>query len=555
MHNPTYILKSRNGVFYLRWPLPREIHPQKLPSDIKVSLQTRDPRKALRLSRIMIHIGEQYNNVGIAYRMDYQDLRTALQNHFRALRDETKKEIDAAGGLSAFDRDLYRTDLRIAEQANQKGTPLSLTKPDDELLARFIAKYDLDIAKGTDQYDQLERDMKRGYRRFLQDVLAYDAQAADFDLDAPEENAALPPQTTGRAIAHKGMSLADTIKGYTDEKRDGKNWAAKTESEKLGHLELLKEILGADTDIKTLGALDAKKVKDTLRVYPVNREKNEATRGNRPLYEILNLPGVPTLHTTSVNKYLQSYGDLLNWAKQNGHIDQNVFAGLTIKQNKARNQESRAAFTPDQIELIITAVLANKSGLANKDYQKWGPLVGIYTGARLNEIAQLHLKDIQQVDGIWCFDFNDEGDRKSLKTEASRRLVPMHQRLIQLGLPNYVSDKQRLGQEKLFPTFTYDPKNGWGRRLGHHFNTRLLPELGIKSRELVFHSLRHTVITQLMRTGVDLAVVQALVGHTRQGVTHQNYFKQGYMLQQLDEAMQKLEYSLPSRKLEPAIQD
>lgn len=554
MHNPTYILKSRNGIFYLRWPLPREIHPQKLPSDIKVSLQTRDPRKALRLSRVMIHIGEHYNNVGIAYRMDYQDLRTALQDHFRALRDETKKEIDAAGGLSPFDRDLYRTDLQIAEQANQRGTPLSFTKPDDELLARFIDKYGLDIAKGTDQYGQLERDMKRGYRRFLQDVLAYDAQAADFDLDPPKEHIASPAQITSGAAKQKGMSLADTIKGYVDEKRDGKNWAYKTESEKLSHLELLKEMLGADTDVKTLGALDAKKVKDTLRAYPKNREKMKETSG-RPLSEILGLPGVPTLHTTSVNKYLQSYGDLFNWAKQNGHVDQNVFAGLTIKQNKARNQDSRVAFTPDQIQLIVTAVLTNKSGLANKDYQKWGPLIGIYTGARLNEIAQLHLKDIQQIEGIWCFDFNDEGDRKSLKTEASRRLVPMHSRLVQLGLPNYVGDKRRLGQEKLFPTFTYDPKNGWGRRLGHHFNTRLLPELGIQSKGLVFHSLRHTVVTRLMRTGVDLAVVQALVGHTRQGVTHQNYFKQGYTLQQLNEAIQKLDYNLTAQKPEPAIQD
>ncbi|WP_394689192.1 tyrosine-type recombinase/integrase [Hoeflea sp.] len=553
MHNPSYILKSRNGIFYLRWPLPRELHPQKLPSDIKLSLQTRDQRKALRLSRLMIHIGEQFNNAGIAYHMDYQELRTALQNHFRALRDDTKKEIDAAGGLSPFDRDLYRTNLQIAEQANQRGTPLSLTKPDDELLARFIDKYGLDIAKGTDQYDQLERDMKRGYRRFIQDVLAYDAQFADFDLDPPEENIASPAQTSG-AAKKNGMSLADAIKSYVDEKRDGKNWAYKTESEKLSHLELLKEMLGADTDVKTLGALDAKKVKDTLRVYPKNREKMKETSG-RPLSEILDLPGVPRLHTTSVNKYLQSYGDLFNWAKQNGHVDQNVFAGLAIKQNKARNQDSRAAFTPDQIQLIITAVLTNKNGLAKKDHQRWGPLIGIYTGARLNEIAQLHLKDIQQVDGIWCFNFNDEGDRKSLKTEASRRIVPMHPRLVQLGLPDYVADKQRLGQQKLFPTFTYDPKNGWGRRLGHHFNTRLLPELGIKSKELVFHSLRHTVVTQLMRSGVDIAVVQALVGHTRQGVTHQNYFKQGYTVQQLNEAIQKLDYCLQGPTPELTIHD
>ena len=548
---PAYLLRSRNGIFYLRWPLPRQLHPQKLASDIKVSLQTRDPRKALRLSRPLIHIGEQYNNVGIACRMDYQHLRTTLQNHFRELRDQTRKEIDAAGGLSASDRDLYQTSLKIAEQAIETGRPLSFVKSDDELLARFIDRFGLDIAKGADLYDKLERDVKRGYRRFLEDVLAYDAEVADFDLNSPAQHIAPPTQI---APTEKGMPLADTIKAYVDEKRDGKNWAYKTESEKLSHLELLKEILGADTDVKILGAMDAKKVKDTLRSYPKNREKMKETSG-RPLSEILGLPDVAKLHTTSVNKYLQSYGDLFNWAKQNGHVDQNIFVGLAIRQNKARNQDSREAFSPDQIQLILAAVLSNKNGLANKEYQKWGPLIGIYTGARLSEIAQLHLKDIREVDGICCFDINDEGDRKSVKTEASRRLIPMHPRLIQLGLLDYVAVKRRLGEQKLFPTFTYDPKNGWGRRLGHYFNTRLLPELGLKNSGLVFHSLRHTVVTQLMQIGVDLAIVQALVGHTRQGVTHQNYFKQGYTLQQLNEAIKKLDYSLPALKPDIAIQD
>ena len=107
MQNPTFLVKSRNGVFYLRWPLPRQLHPQKKASDLKVSLQTREPRKALRLSRLMIHIGEQYNNVGIACRMDYQELRTILQRHFQELRDQTKKDIDATGGLPPADIDLY----------------------------------------------------------------------------------------------------------------------------------------------------------------------------------------------------------------------------------------------------------------------------------------------------------------------------------------------------------------------------------------------------------------------------------------------------------------
>ncbi|UGY08319.1 site-specific integrase [Phyllobacterium pellucidum] len=539
MLNPVYLVMSRNGIFYLRWPLPRQLHPQNKPSQIKVSLQTRDPRKALRLSRPLIHIGEHYNSVGIAYNMDYQDLRTTLQNHFRQLREQTKAEIDATGGLNAADRELYRTSLAVAEQANNTDTPLSLVKPDNELLARFIDKYGLAISKGTDEYDRLERDMKRGYRRFLHDVLNYDALTADFDLDPPAQSM---PSMEQPAPVQKGISLNDTIKDYLSDKDDGKKWASKTESEKVAHLALLIEILDADADVRTFGPMDAKRVKDILRVYPTNREKLKATRGNRPLSEILDLPNVPKLHTTSVNKYLQSYGDLFNWAKQSGHVNQNIFTGLSIRQNKSRSQDNRAAFKPYHMRLIIAAILSNKDELAKKDYQKWGPLIGIYSGARLNEIAQLHLKDIRKEEDVWCFDFNDEGDRKSLKTEAARRVVPIHQRLIELGLISHVEDMRRSGQLKLFPSFTYDPKNGWGRHLSRHFNNTLLPKLGIKSKELVFHSLRHTFVTQLMRADVDVAVVQALVGHTRQGVTHQNYFRLGYAIRQLNDALQQLSF-------------
>jgi len=277
--NPTYLLRSRAGIIYLRWPLPRQLHPQNRASEIKVSLQTRNPRKALRLSRLMIHIGELYNNLGIACRMDYQALRTTLQDHFRKLREQAKVKIDATGGLNALDKSVYLSSLAIAEHANETDTPLSFTRSDDDLVARFIDHYSLDVAKETDLYEQLERDIKRGYRRYVKDVLAYEASVTEYDLD-PIPN--VLPHSQAVSVPAR-MSLVEVINGYIDEKRDGKNWANKTESEKLGHFELLKEILGAERDVRLLSPMDAKKVKDTLRVYPVNREKNEATRGSRAL--------------------------------------------------------------------------------------------------------------------------------------------------------------------------------------------------------------------------------------------------------------------------------
>lgn len=59
MAAPAYLVRSRHGVFYLRWPLPPALHPRGKPSDVKLSLRTRDRREALRLSRLLRYIADK----------------------------------------------------------------------------------------------------------------------------------------------------------------------------------------------------------------------------------------------------------------------------------------------------------------------------------------------------------------------------------------------------------------------------------------------------------------------------------------------------------------
>ncbi|WP_417832464.1 DUF6538 domain-containing protein [Terasakiella sp.] len=46
MHNPTYLTQSRHGVFYFRWSIPKEAHPYRKRTIVKISLKTRTPHKA-----------------------------------------------------------------------------------------------------------------------------------------------------------------------------------------------------------------------------------------------------------------------------------------------------------------------------------------------------------------------------------------------------------------------------------------------------------------------------------------------------------------------------
>lgn len=493
-----------------------------------MSLKTRDPKTALRLSRSASQSAERLIEAGAKKGMRYDDIRALLKQHFQGRFEQRAEAIAASGRLSEADRAALVAGPGLLEFAI---TP--------EKIAEFIAKYDLDIEPGSERYGWLEKELKASYSSFCKAVLEHDAslETYAFGIDAApaagKRNAVKPVAT---------MTVLALGEAYETEKKLARQWVAKTELEKADHIKLLKEILGAETDIGSLGPTDANRVKGTLISYPRNRSKNADTRGKR-LEDVLGLEGVETLHPTTINKYLQTYRDMFEWASRNGFVEKNVFSGLTIRLNKRDKEGQRKDFTTEQITSILAAIIGNGGGLIRKSYQRWGSLIGIYTGARLNEIAQLHLKDIRQHDGVWCFDLNDDDEGKHLKAVASKRLVPVHPRLIELGLLQFVQEMKAKGGERLFPDFRYCDKNGWGRHLGRWFNESLLPKLGLKRKELVFHSLRHTVVTQLMQADVDEPIVKAIVGHAQDGVTQQNYFKRGYTLKQLSEALSRLDFS------------
>jgi integrase len=170
------------------------------------------------------------------------------------------------------------------------------------------------------------------------------------------------------------------------------------------------------------------------------------------------------------------------------------------------------------------------------DDYKWATLLALYTGARRREIAQLFLTDIRQEGDIWYLDINEEGERKSLKTPAAKRRVPIHSELIRLGFFDWVQALPR--QERLFMSFSYNVKEGYDRNPGRWFGT-FLDKLGMKETGLVLHSFRHTMITRPAQAGVPEPLYQDIVGHEREGVAQQVYFKEGHTLAQKQGALEK----------------
>ena len=479
----------------------------------------------------------------------YDEVRQLLKTHFQQLLQKKIEQIAENGRLSAVDRTAYQHSVAFAEDAIGGSYPLEPWENDDtKVMSRAMAKFGLDFVPGSTAYVWMNSELKRAHRDFAKAVLAYDSSLDHYVLTSEGHSVSASPisdqsETKNPALSTY-VSLDTLTRDFVQERSIAGQWAAKTKAEKLDHIALLIEMLGAKTDAHALSFKDTKFVKDSLIAYPKNRSKNPATRG-KSLADALAVEHVEKIQIKTVNKYLQTYSDIFEWARQNNHVGTNIFSGLRIKQRKSTSDNFRESFSDNQISRIIDFILSDDNTVVDNPYRKWGTLIGIYTGARLNEICQLHLSDIRRIDGTWCFDLNDDGEDKHLKAVASKRRVPMHPRLIELGLPDHVQHLRDGGNTKLFPNFTYCIKNGWGRQLGRWFNDRLLPDLGLKSRGHVFHSLRHTVVTKLTQSGVPNEIVKALVGHSQKGVTLQVYFKTGYTMPQLSDAISQLRFTNP----------
>ncbi|ESQ14002.1 MAG: hypothetical protein N838_32780 [Thiohalocapsa sp. PB-PSB1] len=302
-------------------------------------------------------------------------------------------------------------------------------------------------------------------------------------------------------------------------------------------LALLVEHFGQDRALATITRQSAAEMKKLVQALPVNRNTKRETR-DLTLQEAIARPGLKKISAKTVNSYIDTFRRFWDWAERHGHSDVKLFNGMKVAKAK-HSDEGRTAYTPDQTGKLHAALTGKASGLVKKDDYKWGALLGLYTGARLREIAQLDVADIRQEGGIWYLDINGDGPNKSLKTPAAKRRVPVHSELIRLGFLDWVAAKPK-GQ-RLFLSFTYNAKEGYGRNLGRWFNTVFLPGLGMKERGLVFHSLRHTMVTRLAQAGVSEPLFQEIVGHERQGVAQQVYFKEGHTLAQKREAIEKFE--------------
>ncbi|SEN42823.1 hypothetical protein SAMN04489859_1006167 [Paracoccus alcaliphilus] len=247
-----------------------------------------------------------------------------MLEHFRGMLERFKDGIADAGPIEAMRLDALKASQSLADVDTDSWAGLVHPDGADGLLREFCALRGIpEDDLSADNRAWLLDAMRQGHQAFADRALGHVDTLNRFDLDMPPPDAA--HSNADPAPAVDSASYHDVQDQYFTELDRTGQLAAKTMASKREALALLGEI----TDHKPIAAMtkaDARQVKDILLRYPKNRNKLAATK-DKPLSEILDLPGIETIAPRTVNASISSLQTFFGWAVSNGHASENIFDG------------------------------------------------------------------------------------------------------------------------------------------------------------------------------------------------------------------------------------
>lgn len=258
---------------------------------------------------------------------------------------------------------------------------------------------------------------------------------------------------------------------------------------------------------------------------------------------------------SQLNKKLSYLKDFFDFAVGHGYYDgANPFLGLSVNK-RGVDSISYDEFTDEELIKIFGPEYVL---FMNRPNLYWLPLMALFSGARINEIAGLRLDEVFQDSGVWVMSI----PIARAKNQQSVRKIPIHPRLITLGFLDYVSQircqepenglvfpellsAKRLAKLKADPRMQIDYGKNAGRRFGQLLDRR---SVGIKSRTKVFHSFRATLINRLTNVvGIHPAHILGIVGHTGlekidTSTPHFTSYQKKKPIQYLEDSIKRLRY-------------
>jgi len=316
-----------------------------------------------------------------------------------------------------------------------------------------------------------------------------------------------PPKKSGLTLI---QAIVEHIADLQREKLDGR-----TILDSQHTLKLFAGIINNDQKlVADITQNDIRAFLDGVRWWPSNASK-KAQYKNLSVLEVIALAqknDEPEPAPRTVQKHTQRLSVLFNALVASKDMGANPIHGMRgIPQPS--DEDGGRPFSAGELAIIFEP---NRfQAWAKKWPHRWfGTMLGLFSGARVNEVAQLRVEDIENKLGVWGFVVRR---RKALdqkvKNDTSLRFVPIAKPVLDAGFLKYVDDVRSSGHSRLFPNLPNSTGLGFGRQLSRQFSAYLKKECGIEDAGLGFHAFRHTFASELDRKKVTINTIASITGH------------------------------------------
>ncbi len=206
----------------------------------------------------------------------------------------------------------------------------------------------------------------------------------------------------------------------------------------------------------------------------------------------------------TANGYLKIYKALLNHAIKDELINRNPAKHITIKVEETKKD----FLTLNELKLLESTECPDR-------HIRNAFLFACYTGLRLSDIINLKFSDIEKINTTTEIDFTkiDVTDNQiNIKMQKTKKYVTIP--IINKAM-DIINEQQDVQEDENI--FSLPCRSLLSVKL-----KTWLAEAGIK-KKITFHSSRHTFVTLLITSGVDIYIVSKLCGHSSVKITESAY--------------------------------
>jgi len=221
------------------------------------------------------------------------------------------------------------------------------------------------------------------------------------------------------------------------------------------------------------------------------------------------------LSIRSSNFYLQAIKQFCRWMVADNRVGENPLAHLQGQNPKTDIRHQRRALTAEELQQLLIATRKGPThcNMTGKE-RAMLYFLAVNTGLRASEIASL----------TWG-SFSLDGSETSVTISAAyskhrkEDILPLRRDVAE-SFAIWRRERQQGPQDKVFAGF--NPNKG-AKMLRRDLDAAGIPYQDSSGRVADFHSLRHTFISNLSRSGVSPKVAQSLARHSTIGLTMDTY--------------------------------